>query len=155
VKGLRRLPRVRSALRRLYPGKLNAGTRFTIRRTAEAAAGRGESAAAVLATVLEMHRQRVSPWVVGELRRSLLIDLPDTTEPVHERPVAAASVLRGMPCTCEDDGAPPRRRCSGTWIRCNARLLAMRRWQWDVENRMGLPHPDGVLDPYAEGSATR
>jgi hypothetical protein len=80
ARDLKHLPRVRSALRRLYPGPRNVGARFTIRRTAESKASRGGTAEEVLAEVESMHRHRVSPLVLAELRRALAIDLPEPAE---------------------------------------------------------------------------
>ena len=78
---LRRLPRLRSTLRRELPGPKNAYSRFTITRTAEyAAAGELACGRSVLYAVTDMHRARVSPRLEGELRRALELDLPEPAE---------------------------------------------------------------------------
>lgn len=52
----RPLPRLASALRRLYPGASGAWTRARVKRTAEYAAGRtGASAATVLEEISRQH----------------------------------------------------------------------------------------------------
>jgi hypothetical protein len=84
VAAVKRLPRMRSALRRLYPGRKGAFQRYRIWKTAERQAGRpGASATDVLETIEAQHRDHVSPLVLDELRRALLIDLPDP--PAEER----------------------------------------------------------------------
>ena len=68
-----------------------------------------------------------------------------------KRPWPPRAALADMPCTCVADGAEWVLRCNGEWVRCNARLAAIRDWQWDEETRLGVPHPEGATDPRAAG----
>lgn len=72
------LPRFRSRLRRLFPGKENAWLRSQVNQTAETWVRRPKATAdSVRSRIAQAHSGRLGPAQLDELCRALDLDMPE------------------------------------------------------------------------------